>query len=105
MKKPLSEEAKTKIETFLKEVIDWFCDHPSEARINFVVGAHSSIIEIHPHPDDVGAMIGRDGVVASGIRMLLGAYSRVINHKLHPQIIEIGPIKKKRRYSRKEQVG
>lgn len=103
MKKPLSEETTTEISEFLNRIIHWFCEYPQDAKINFLQGTNSSIIEIHPHPEDVGAMIGRDGSVAKGIRMLLTAYSRVIEHSLHPQIIEVGSREPRRKRRRKEQ--
>ena len=99
----LSEESKKEVEDFLQQIIRWFCHHPEDARIKILEGTISSIIEIYPHPEDVGAMIGRGGAVAIGIRKLIGAYSRVIDHRMHPEIVE-GPKNNRRRRQRRREM-
>jgi predicted RNA-binding protein YlqC (UPF0109 family) len=86
--KPLTEKSKQEIEQFLGIVTGWFARHP--VTIKFLEGTNSSIVEIHPHPEDVGSLIGRKGCVARSLRLLFSAYSSRIAHELHPQIIESG---------------
>jgi predicted RNA-binding protein YlqC (UPF0109 family) len=86
--KPLTEKSKQEIEQLLGIVTGWFARHPTV--IKFVEGANSSIVEIHPHPEDIGSLIGREGCVVRSLRLLFSAYSSRIAHELHPQIIESG---------------
>jgi predicted RNA-binding protein YlqC (UPF0109 family) len=86
--KPLTEKSKQEIQQYLDIVIGWFARNA--ATIKIVEGTNSSIVEIHPHPEDVGSLIGRKGCVARSLRLMFSALSSRISHELHPQIIESG---------------
>lgn len=93
--KALTAQSKIEIKQVLESIIGWFVQHP--APIHLIEGTNCSIVEIHPHPDDIGALIGRRGCIANSLRLLISAYGNRLTHDLYLQIVECGEKPRRRR--------
>jgi predicted RNA-binding protein YlqC (UPF0109 family) len=61
----------------MKELIEYIAtsivDHPEQVQIREIRGRHSTILELHVAPDDMGRVIGKQGRIVSAMRTLLKA--------------------------------
>ena|GEM_PF-5757546 len=57
----------------VEEIVLALVDHVDEVRVREVIGTRGSIIEVDTAFDDVGKVIGHNGMHADAIRRLLGA--------------------------------
>ena len=59
----------------MKQLVEYMAqslvEDPSQVRVREVRSGHSTIIELHVSPDDMGRVIGRNGRVANAMRTLL----------------------------------
>jgi len=90
----LSEQDKGDIEDFCDIVFSWFCRRPDEAHVEFVEGSRTTILEIHSHPDDSGALIGSEGSVVAAILRLVQQCGYRKGRKI---IVEVDAPRKKER--------
>lgn len=77
-----------KIKALINSILDIFTEN--EPTINYVSATDSTIIEIIPHPDDRGILIGKGGRVVRAIRNLIKIVSGRIGHSLFFRIIADG---------------
>jgi predicted RNA-binding protein YlqC (UPF0109 family) len=61
----------------MKELVEYIAtsivDHPEQVNVREVRSRHSTVLELHVAPDDMGRVIGKQGRIASAIRTLLKA--------------------------------
>ncbi len=59
------------MQAFLEYIVKNLVSHPNEVAVSPVVKDHATIYELRVHPDDVGKIIGRQGMTINAIRSLL----------------------------------
>lgn len=84
----MQKEEQEKVKNLISAIVNVFTRHTDECNIEYVRGTRSTIIEITPHPDDCGSLIGARGRVISGIRDLCRALSSRFEHSIMPRLIE-----------------
>lgn len=58
----------------IEYVAPWLVDHPEELDIEEVEGDRDTLVlEVSPHPDDMGKIIGRQGRIIRSLRTLARA--------------------------------
>ena len=59
----------------LKQLVTYMAqalvEDPSQVRVEEIEGAHSTILELHVAPDDMGRVIGKGGRIANAMRTLV----------------------------------
>ena len=63
-------------------------DYPDEVYIHEVEGSRTSVIEINVDRDDVGKVIGKQGIHADAIRKLVTAAGGKLRRRYEVNIIE-----------------
>ena len=76
------------MQAFLEFVVKGLVDHPAEANVTPVVKDAVTIYEVRLHPDDVGKVIGRQGITINAIRSLLLAGSAKKGLRCSMEIVE-----------------
>jgi predicted RNA-binding protein YlqC (UPF0109 family) len=59
------------MQAFLEYVVKGLVSHPGEVTVTPVPREGTTIYELRLHPDDVGKVIGRQGMTINAIRSLL----------------------------------
>lgn len=77
------------IRGWIDTMIRWVADHPEDCIVNFVQGEDTTVIDVKPHPEDFGRLIGLQGRLATGVRAVLGSFQRKYRHHIHFRIIEL----------------
>ena len=81
------------MEAFLEFIIKGLVSHPEDATVTPVVKNAITIYELRMHPDDVGKVIGRQGMTINAIRSLLLAGSAKKGLRCALEIVEDKPAK------------
>ena len=76
------------MQTFLDYVVKGLVEHPDEVTITPVDRNGMTIYELRLNPDDVGRIIGRQGVTINAIRSLLLAGSARKGLRCAVEIVE-----------------
>jgi predicted RNA-binding protein YlqC (UPF0109 family) len=63
-------------------------DHPDEVRIRPLDRGNEVIFEVHVHPEDQGAIIGRGGQTANALRTFLDVMGRRDNRRYTLEIAD-----------------
>ncbi len=63
-------------------------DHPEEVRIRPLDRGNEVIFEVHVHPEDQGAIIGRSGQTANALRTFLDLIGRRENRRYTLEIAD-----------------
>ena len=79
------------MQAFLEFVVKGLVDHPDQATFTPVVKDAVTIYEVRLHPDDVGKVIGRQGITINAIRSLLLAGSAKKGLRCSMEIVEEKP--------------
>ena len=79
------------MQAFLEFVVKGLVDHPDQATVTPVVKDAVTIYEVRLHPDDVGKVIGRQGITINAIRSLLLAGSAKKGLRCTLEIVEDKP--------------
>ena len=79
------------MQAFLEYVVKGLVDHPEAATVTPVVKDALTIYELRLHPDDVGKVIGRQGITINAIRSLLLAGSAKKGLRCTLEIVEEKP--------------
>jgi predicted RNA-binding protein YlqC (UPF0109 family) len=79
------------MQAFLEFVVKGLVDHPEAATVTSVVRDALTIYELRLHPDDVGKVIGRQGITINAIRSLLLAGSAKKGLRCTLEIVEEKP--------------
>ncbi len=79
------------MQAFLEFIIRGLVDHPEAATVTPVVKDALTIFEVRLHPDDVGKVIGRQGMTINAIRSLLQAGSAKQGLRCSLEIVEDEP--------------
>ena len=61
---------------FVAHIIVNIVDHPEDVRIRILDRGNEVIFEVHVHPEDQGAVIGRGGQTANALRTFLDILGR-----------------------------
>jgi len=77
-------EVRELVETIVIELVD----NPDQVRCDEVDGTHSSVLELHVAPEDVGKVIGKRGVHADAIRRIVHAIGGKKRKRYILEIIE-----------------
>ena len=79
------------MQAFLEYVVKGLVEHPGEVNITPVEREGTTIYELRLHPQDVGKVIGRQGMTINAIRSLLLAGSARKGLRCTLEIIEDRP--------------
>ena len=79
------------MQAFLEFVVKGLVDHPEAVTVTPVARETSTIFELRLHPDDVGKVIGRQGITINAIRSLLLAGSAKKGLRCSLEIVEEPP--------------
>ena len=79
------------MQAFLEYVVKGLVDHPNEVAITPVEREGTTIYELRLHPQDVGKVIGRQGMTINAIRSLLLAGSARKGLRCTLEIVEDRP--------------
>src|SRR5271157_2281429 len=82
------------MQAFLEYVVKGLVDHPEAATVTPVVKDALTIYELRLHPDDVGKIIGRQGMTINALRSLLLAGSAKKSLRCSLEIVEDNPATK-----------
>jgi predicted RNA-binding protein YlqC (UPF0109 family) len=79
------------MQAFLEYVVKGLVSHPDAVTVTPVVKDSLTIYELRMHPDDVGKVIGRQGMSINALRSLLLAGSAKQSLRCSLEIVEDGP--------------
>ena len=79
------------MQAFLEFVVKGLVDHPDQATVTPVAKDAVTIYEVRLHPEDVGKVIGRQGITINAIRSLLLAGSARKGLRCALEIVEDKP--------------
>jgi len=79
------------MQAFLEFVVKGLVDHPDQATVTPVAKDTLTVYELRLHPDDVGKVIGRQGITINAIRSLLLAGSAKKGLRCTLEIVEDKP--------------
>ena len=79
------------MQAFLEYVVKGLVQHPDEVSITPVEREGTTIYELRLHPEDVGKVIGRQGMTINAIRSLLLAGSARKGLRCTLEIVEDQP--------------
>jgi uncharacterized protein len=79
------------MQTFLDFIVKGLVNHPEAVTVTEVPKEGMTIYEVRMHPDDVGKVIGRQGITINAIRSLLLAGSAKRGLRCTMEIVEEGP--------------
>ena len=79
------------MQAFLEYVVKGLVSHPGEVTVTPVEREGTTVFELRLHPDDVGKIIGRQGMTINAIRALLLAGSAKKGLRCSLEIIEDQP--------------
>ena len=63
-------------------------DKPDEVELNEITGDVTTIFELHVAKDDLGKVIGKHGITAQAIRVLLNATATKLKQRAILEIVE-----------------
>ena len=79
------------MQAFLEYVVKGLVNHPAEVTVTPVAREGTTIYELRMHPEDVGKVIGRQGMTINAIRSLLLAGSAKKGMRCSLEIVEDKP--------------
>jgi hypothetical protein len=79
------------MQAFLEYVVKGLVSHPDDVNVTPVPREGTTIYELRLHPDDVGKVIGRQGMTINAIRSLLLAGSAKKGLRCSLEIVEEQP--------------
>jgi hypothetical protein len=79
------------MQAFLEFVVKGLVSHPEDVTVTPVPRESLTIYELRMHPDDVGKVIGRQGITINALRSLLLAGSAKRNLRCSLEIVEDRP--------------
>jgi predicted RNA-binding protein YlqC (UPF0109 family) len=79
------------MQAFLEYLVKGLVSHPDEVTVTPVVKDALTVYELRMHPDDVGKVIGRQGMTINAIRSLLMAGSAKKGLRCTMEIVEDKP--------------
>ena len=79
------------MQAFLEYVVKGLVSHPDDVNVTPVEREGTTIYELRMHPDDVGKVIGRQGMTINAIRALLLAGSAKKGVRCSLEIVEDKP--------------
>jgi len=74
--------------TFLEYIVKGFVEHPDAVTVTPVEREGTTVYELRLHPQDVGKVIGRQGITINAIRSLLLAGSAKKGMRCTLEIVE-----------------
>ena len=80
------------MQTFLEYVVKGLVEHPDEVTVTPVEREGTTVYELRLHPQDVGRVIGRQGMTINAIRSLLLAGSAKRGLRCTLEIVEEQPV-------------
>ena len=80
-----AEESKRLIRKLIDTHLEMFAKHSADVRITD--GIDCTIVEVVPHQEDCGRLIGVHGRVAQGVRYLINAFSARINRTILYRVV------------------
>ncbi len=85
----LSQEQLVEVRQWVLTTIRWCVTHPDACQIDIHPHEGSTVIDVAPHPDDFGALVGKGGRLAHAIRTIFGVFNRRTNHNLVFHVMEV----------------
>ncbi len=76
------------MQDLIKYIAQALADHPEAVEVSQVKGEQTSVIELKVAKDDVGKIIGKQGLTARAMRTILEAASAKIKKRSVFEIIE-----------------
>jgi hypothetical protein len=63
-------------------------DNPDQVQVRALEGNHAIVLELRVHPSDLGKVIGRQGRLATAIRIILGAAGVKLRKRVTVEILD-----------------
>jgi len=76
---------------FVEYVVKGLVSHPDDVTVTPVAREGTTIYEVRMHPEDVGKVIGRQGMTINAIRSLMLSGSAKKGLRCSLEIVEDGP--------------
>jgi len=80
------------MQSFLEYVVKGLVEHPGDVTVTPVEREGTTVYELRLHPQDVGKIIGRQGMTINAIRSLLLAGSAKKGLRCTLEIVEEAPV-------------
>lgn len=93
----LSQEQLAEIRQWVLTTIGWCVNHPESCQVEIHPHEGSTVIDVAPHPDDFGYLVGADGKTAYAIRTILGVFNRRHKHNVVFHVMEVEAQENQRR--------
>ena len=61
------------LENALEHLVKGIVDFPDDVDVEMVTGRRGRTLEVRVHPDDLGKVIGRNGLTAKALRTVMAA--------------------------------
>lgn len=76
------------MEKLITTMIESLVDYPEQVDINLIHGNETIMIEIRVDPSDVGKIIGKKGVIADALRVIITSAGARLKNRCILQIID-----------------
>lgn len=96
----LSQEQLDEIRQWVLTTIRWCVTHPESCQIDIHPHEGSTVIDVAPHPEDFGALVGKGGRLANAVRTIFSVFNRRFDHNIvfHVMEVEVAAKRRKRRH-------
>ena len=72
----------------LETIVKYLVNEPEKVSVTEIEGEQSVILELRVAPEDMGRVIGKEGIIAKAIRTLVKANAVRANKRVNVEIIE-----------------
>jgi uncharacterized protein len=72
----------------LEAIAKAIVDNPDQVQVRVIEGEEFTVLELRVHPSDLGRVIGRQGRMATAIRIILGSAGVKLQKRITVQILE-----------------
>lgn len=72
----------------LQAIIEELVEYPSEVRVERTVDELGVLLSVHLNPEDMGKVIGRQGLTAKSLRAIMRAVGMKNNARINIKIVE-----------------
>jgi predicted RNA-binding protein YlqC (UPF0109 family) len=92
----LSQEQLSEIKQWVLTTIGWCVTHPESCQVEIHPHEGSTVIDVAPHPEDFGALVGKGGRLANAVRTIFSVFNRRFDHNIVFHVMEVEAAEKRR---------
>lgn len=82
----MEEKHRKQVEALINAILSMLAEHDT-TEVKFTEATDCTVIDIIPHPEDCGRLIGVKGRVAFGIQLLMSAFSARISRTIYCRVV------------------